>query len=291
MANTETKTFYKGEVEITFYPDSHRYKLAGERSYLTSVTAITGIIDKSRVLIPWAVGLTGAFLRKYLEEAAANNFTKEELYSVIDEALVQHTVKKEAAADIGSRTHDLAQKIGEALRDNKSLEIEALQNLNDKLEELNKKKEFFSSDNAPLTEEEEKELDILTKVSNGVQAFINWVVDHNVKFLECERMVYSRKHKFVGITDAIIELNGKKYLIDYKTSKGVYNEMKYQLAGYTIAYEEETGEKLDGQMIIHFNKETGECKVHEISNKDNNLNKKTFLHLVAVKNREKELSK
>jgi len=259
MANTETKTFYKGEVEITFYPDSHRYKLAGERSYLTSVTAITGIIDKSRVLIPWAIGLTGAFLRKYLEEAAANNFTKEELYSVIDEALVQHTVKKEEAADTGSQVHDLAQKIGEALRDSQPIE--------------------------DIPE------DTPDEVKTGVFAFVNWIVDHNVKFLECERMVYSKKHKFVGITDAIIELDGKKYLIDYKTSKGVYNEMKYQLAGYTIAYEEETGEKLDGQMIIHFNKETGECKVHEVSTEDNNLNKQTFLHLVAVKNREKELNK
>jgi hypothetical protein len=147
MANTETKTFYKGEVEITFYPDSHRYKLAGERSYLTSVTAITGIIDKSRVLIPWAVGLTGAFLRKYLEGAAANNFTKEELYSVIDEALVQHTVKKEAAADIGSQTHDLAQKIGEALRDNQPIE--------------------------DIPEDTPEE------VKTGVFAFVNWVVDHN----------------------------------------------------------------------------------------------------------------
>lgn len=259
MANTETKTLYKGEVEITFYPDSHRYKLAGERSYLTSVTAITGIIDKSRVLIPWAVGLTGAFLRKYLEEAAANNFTKEELYSVIDEALVQHTVKKEAAADTGSQVHDIAQKIGEELRDN-----------------------------LPLSDIGENLPD---QVKNGVAAFINWVVDHNVKFIECERMVYSRKYGFVGITDAIIEIDGKRYLIDYKTSKGVYNEQKYQLAGYTIAYEEETGEKLDGQMIIHFNKETGEFTVHEISNEDNNLNKETFLHLVAVKSREKELSK
>ena len=198
MANTETKTLYKGEVEITFYPDSHRYKLAGERSYLTSVTAITGIIDKSRVLIPWAVGLTGAFLRKYLEEAAANNFTKEELYSVIDEALVQHTVKKEAAADTGSQVHDIAQKIGEELRDN-----------------------------LPLSDIDENLPD---QVKNGVAAFINWVVDRNVKFIECERMVYSRKYGFVGITDAIIEIDGKRYLIDYKTSKGVYNEQKYQLA-------------------------------------------------------------
>lgn len=111
MANTETKTLYNGEVEITFYPDSHRYRLTGEKSYLTSVTAITGIIDKSRVLIPWAVGLTGSFLRQYLEEHQGEQMTSEELFPVIDEALRQHEIKKEQAADAGSQVHDIAQQM------------------------------------------------------------------------------------------------------------------------------------------------------------------------------------
>lgn len=259
MANTETKLLYNGEVEITFYPDSHRYKLSGERSYLTSVTAITGIIDKSRVLIPWAVGLAGSFMRKFLEEAQANTFSKEELYAVIDEALVQHTVKKEEAADTGSQVHDLAQLIGESLRDGKELP-----EISDSLNE---------------------------KVKNGVIAFIDWVVDHKVKFIECERMIYSKKYGYVGLVDAIVEIDGKRYLIDYKTSKGVYNEMRYQVAGYVQAYEEETGIKLYGSMLIHFNKETGDFAIHEISEEDNLKNQQTFLSLVVVKNREKELSK
>jgi hypothetical protein len=258
MTNKETRLFYNDTIEIDFYPDSHRYKLKGEKSYLLSATAITGIIDKSRVLINWALGLTGSYIRKYLEEASSNNFSAEELAPIIEEALNQHNVKRDDAADIGSQVHDIAQRIGEELRDGK-----------------------------PLSDISE---DLPEAVKNGVCAFIDWVVEHKVKFLECERMVYSKKHKFVGITDAIVEIDGKKYLIDYKTSKGIYSYMNYQVAGYTIAYEEETKEKLDGQMLIHFNKETGEFAVKDISKEDNIKNRKAFLHCLGVKQREKELN-
>lgn len=277
MANTETKQLYNGEVEITFYPDSHRYKLAGEKSYLLSATAITGIIDKSRVLINWAIGLTGSYLRKYLEESSSNNFTSEELSPIIEEALNQHNQKREEAADTGSQVHDMAERIGMALKNNESIE-----DITKEISEMDS-----ASKNPELSEEEANKLQ---NVVNGITAFIDWVVDHNVKFIECERMVYSRKHKFVGTTDAIVEIDGKRYLIDYKTSKGVYSDMYYQVAGYTIAYEEETGIKLDGQMLIHFNKENGQFAVKDITPEENAINQETFLHCLAVKQREKELN-
>lgn len=278
MANTETKVLYGGDVEITFYPDSHRYKKAGDKGWLTSVTAISGIIDKSRVLILWAVGLADSYMKKFFEENSSNQFSSEELLPIITEALNQHNVKRDEAADTGSQVHDMAQRIGEALRDNKSI-IE----ITDEISELEK-----SLSNPDLTEEE---IAKIQNVINGIQGFINWVVDHQVKFIECERMLYSRKHDYVGLTDAIIELDGKKYLIDYKTSKGVYSDMQYQLAAYTLAYEEETGEKLDGRALIHFDKLTGDFKVYEISEEDNLKNQNTFLACLIVKMREKELSK
>lgn len=259
MANTQTKLLYNGEVEITFYPDSHKYKLAGDKGWLTSVTAITGIIDKSRVLIAWAIGLAQKHFQTFMEETGALALTVQDLEPVVKEALNQHNVKRDEAADIGTQTHDIAQKIGEAMRDGKDI---------------------------PALPE-----DLPEGVVHGVSAFIDWVMTYKVKFIECERMLYSRKHGYVGLTDAIIEIDGKKYLIDYKTSKGIYSEMQYQLAAYTLAYEEETGEKLDGRMLIHFDKLTGDFTVKEISEEDNLKNQETFLACLAVKMREKELAK
>lgn len=253
MANTEIKKLYNGEVEITFYVDSHRYKLAGEKSYLLSATAITGIIDKSRVLINWAIGLTGSYLRKYLEEASSNNFTSEELAPIIEEALNQHNQKREEAADTGSQVHDMAERIGMALKNNESIE-----DITKEISEMDS-----ASKNPELSEEEANKLQ---NVVNGITAFIDWVVDHNVKFIECERMVYSRKNKFVGTTDAIVEIDGKRYLIDYKTSKsGNYPEYKFQIAGYRSAFEEEENVNLDGTMIIHFDKISGKFEIIDCS--------------------------
>lgn len=259
MANTRIEKLYNGEVEITFYEDSHRYKLTGEKTWLTSVTAITSIIDKSRVLINWAINLAKDHFQKFMEETGALSLTVQDLEPVVKEALNQHNVKRDEAADIGSQTHDIAQKIGEAMRD--GLDIPKLPE------------------------------DLPEGVVHGVSAFIEWVMTYNVKFLECERMLYSRKHNYVGLTDAIISIDGKKYLIDYKTSKGIYSEMQYQLAAYTLAYEEETGDKLDGRMLIHFDKLTGEFTVKEISDEENLKNQDTFLACLAVKMREKELAK
>lgn len=258
MAEKQTCRLYGGEVLIDFYPESHRYKLNGERSYLISCTAVTGIIDKSRFLIPWAVNLAGAHLKQYIENASVNQFTAEELLPVIDEALKQHTVKKEEAASIGDLIHAWAESFAKA-----------------KLED---------------TEVPDVSEDLDERVLNGINAFLDWYNAHSVKFVCAEQMVYSRLHGFVGKIDAVAEVDGLKMLIDYKSGKYIYNEHLYQVAGYRLAYEEEHG-KLDGAVILHFNKETGQLETKEIGWEDYEKDAATFLACLAVKQREKELTK
>lgn len=282
MANKETVKLYNGEVELVFYPDSHRYKLEGEKGWLISVTSITSLIDKSRILIKWAIGLSGAYVRKFIETTEANSYSKEEVLALVEEALKQHDIKRDEAASIGEETHRFAQIISEALRDNKPInEIEELNNFNKLIEDAN-------SDNTTMSDEDK---DRVNKIANGISAFVNWLSEHKIEFVDAEKLLYSKKHKYAGITDAIVKYKGKLYLIDYKTSKGIYSEMEYQVGGYCIAYEEETGKKLDGQAIVKFDKETGEFEFKEICKEDNDKNKKTFLHLLEVKKREKELAK
>lgn len=45
---------YNWEIELKFYPNSHKYKLEWSKDWLTSVSAITGIMDKPH-LKQWAV--------------------------------------------------------------------------------------------------------------------------------------------------------------------------------------------------------------------------------------------
>jgi len=231
-----TKELYNGEVKIDFYPGSHRYKLQGEKNYLLSVTTCTGVIDKSRVLINWALGLANTHLKQFLEDRQGQHFTSDELLPVVEEAIKLHTIKKEEAASIGTQTHDYAEKFGKAI-----LAGENLPDIDPNLDE---------------------------RVVNGINAFLQWFNTHNVQFLDAERMLYSKQNEYVGFTDAIAVLDGKKTIIDYKTSKGIYSDYNYQLAAYWAAYEEETGDKLDQALIAHFDKETGDFATKVITREE-----------------------
>lgn len=255
MAETVTKTLYKGDVTIDFYPNSHRYKIKGEKTYLISVTSATGIIDKSRVLINWALGLTGTYLRQYIE-TAGGSFTSSELIPVIEEALNQHAVKKEEAGSIGSIVHDWAESFALA-----------------------------KGTDSPLPKLPENVDD---KVLRGIEAFLGWYTGHSIQFKSTEQMVYSKKYNYVGKFDCVANIDGKNTLIDFKTSKAVYSEQKYQVSGYWGAYEEEYGQTLDQAVILHFNKETGEVTEHHITREDHNKFYPVFLACLTIKQAEKE---
>lgn len=262
MSEKIIRELYNGEVTIEFYPESHRYRLVGDKKYLISTTGATGIIDKSRVLIPWAVNLATQHMRAYLEAATVNKFTTEELLPLLEEAAKQHQIKKDAAATAGSAVHKWAENFAQAK---------------------------ITGNNLPDIPEDENE-----QVINGIMAFLDWYNGNKVKFLETERLIYSRQYGFVGILDVVAEVNGAKMLCDYKTAKGIYTEMHYQLAGYRGAYDEEMdytkGDKLQGAMILHFNKETGEFSTKIFDYEDHVKNYETFLACLRVKQREKELA-
>lgn len=132
---------------------------------------------------------------------------------------------------------------------------------------------------------------LLERVRAGINAFLNWFVENDVQFLHAEKLVYSPTHGFAGLVDAVANVNGKRTLIDYKTSKGVYTEMRYQVAAYCLAFEEEYGKSLDGAMILHFDKETGVCNSHPMSEDELTKDSSAFLACLALKKREKELAK
>ncbi len=65
-----------------------------------------------------------------------------------------------------------------------------------------------------------------------VAAYRAWVSDFAPEFLAAEEMVCSETFGYAGTLDAICRIAGETWLIDYKTSKGVYPETALQLAAY-----------------------------------------------------------
>ena len=106
------------------------------------------------------------------------------------------------------------------------------------------------------------------EVQNAFDAFQNWEKDHNLKPIELEKTVYGSR--WAGTLDFYGYFDDKLYVIDWKTSKaknkktgkGIYPEMRYQVAAYRWAMDEIEIPKpgpnaSQGCGVLRLDKETG----------------------------------
>jgi len=200
------KELYNGEVEVFFFPKSHRYKLDKKR--IPSVTGILWVIDK-----PWLVPRAVNCMKEYLLQL--DYITKDDIF----EASKQYTQKKKDAADTWIIIHDWIH-------------------------------EYITNQNPEIPEEFE--------CKNWILWFLDWKEEHNVEFIESEKLVYSKKYNYVWHVDAICKIDWDVYLVDFKSSKSVYPAYHLQNAWYWIWIEEELWLDVKWTWILHFNKETWE---------------------------------
>jgi hypothetical protein len=65
-----------------------------------------------------------------------------------------------------------------------------------------------------------------------VEAYRRFLADWQPRFLAAEEIVISVRHQYGGTLDAIAVIDGETWLLDLKTSSGVYAETALQLAAY-----------------------------------------------------------
>lgn len=94
------------------------------------------------------------------------------------------------------------------------------------------------------------------EVERGFLAFLEWEKTHEINWLDTEITVVSRIHGFAGTLDALCLFEGKKYLIDFKSSKGFYDGFDMQLAAYRLGAAE-CGKETEGCGILRLDKGTG----------------------------------
>ena len=122
----------------------------------------------------------------------------------------------------------------------------------------------------------------IEKAENGFSAFLKWRKAYDFKFLEMERVVVSEEYRYGGKTDGIGMCDGLLSILDFKTSKYLYDEHKAQLASYAKAYEEETGKVIQQYFVIQFGKEDAEFHFHPISDAHIATGWETFKHARAL---------
>lgn len=245
-----TTKLYKGTVELCFDEKRHRFTVNDKP--ILSVTAATSVVDKSRPLIYWAVGLSKDFLMGNLKDMVDDQ-KGDRIVSLIEEASKQHAIKKKKAADVGTQVHDWVEQFIKA----------------------KSKKDWPEIPKDP-------------QVYNGITAFLKWTDEHDVKFLSSEKFVYSRKYRYAGIMDAEAVISKRICPIDFKTSKGIYPEFRFQVAAYQAAVEEESGKPYSGnKWLVRFGKDDGEFEAHEYAEHDKDF--KAFVSALELRRRLKEL--
>ena len=88
------------------------------------------------------------------------------------------------------------------------------------------------------------------QVISGFLAFLEWKDAHKVEPIQLEYTVYG--YDWAGTLDFYGWFDGRRYVIDWKSSKGIYDEMRYQVAAYRSAVGD-----CEGCGILRLDKETG----------------------------------
>lgn len=87
------------------------------------------------------------------------------------------------------------------------------------------------------------ELDLLNEYptieeKKHILSFVSWFQAVKPKVIATEMVVASETYRFAGTTDFVCDLGGELWLIDFKTSSGIYYTYELQVAAYKKAYEE-----------------------------------------------------
>ena len=255
-------SFYNGTETLVFEQTTWTYyRVTGDkREKLEGVTGVVKIIDKSEVLMRWAVKKSMEKLKKllidkdYVLTGDDDNGHALLLECVLDELIAQ--AKKadkeelEAAGETGHAAHEWIENYIKAI----------------------------------IEEKEDRRLELLSKfpsdlrAANAVTAALEWMHKHNVRWISTERKCFSRKYKYAGTADglAIVDsctdkdccpesFKDRFTLVDWKTSNFLYIEYLLQTAAYQQAIQEESGQIIEDRWIIRLGKEDAEFDPWHVS--------------------------
>lgn len=278
----EIFSFYGGRIEIEKkkWGESFRYlRRDTGKGGMLSVTSCTKKLDKSDVLIKWAVGLVRTHITSTVEANKALTFSKDEVMLIVDEAVLKPEEGKVKGGQAGDIIHNFAHDFAKAKIAGTAL---------------------------PTIDHLDEKDEVQAKALNGINAFLDWYNSNKVEFIEMEKLTYYNSEiagdeyvidgkkvviEYFGILDLFARVNGVLEVVDYKTSKGVYSDQRYQVSAYFKAKNSNSDLKNQAKntLILNFGKETGDLIEKRIPAEEVAKDFKAFIGLQMVASREKEL--
>lgn len=223
----KTFSLYGGAVEVVRKETATGHSYYVNGKRTVGVTTVLGTINKP-FLLPWAVNQTIGYVMKNLETLKSGS--EADVNAILYGAKGHADAQRDEAADIGTQIHKWVE-------------------------------DYITSGHAPEMPHDER-------VIRGVMNFMEWVEHAKVQeWVASEKVVYSKKHNYVGTVDIIAKIGGKLYLIDLKTSNALYPEVRLQTAAYQHADTEEAGTDYAGRWALRIAKETEEQYIERMKKK------------------------
>lgn len=214
------KIYYFGDDVLEFNPDGKpRYKLNGKP--MLGVTTVLGVINKE-TLKNWAAKMALLKVKQWIEEGLEiiKNINK-----MIEDEDYPHKKRLKEAGDFGTLAHNYIEhyakwKLGE-------------------MDEPGEPSEEIINIVVPAINWLEGSISLRPKRYQYDKNSIEITPTGPAKILRSEQVVYSKVYGYAGTFDLVLEIDGKKYITDFKTSGGIYGlEYWLQLAAYRHALEE-----------------------------------------------------
>ena len=240
---SEIYSFYDGEVEIMYDKDAHTYLLVQGDELIPQPSVTTIVkesVNKSEILIPWACKMMGEKIVKSIPQFPYT-LTETGTHRLINKCKGAHREKLDEAGMLGNMAHNWIEKY-----------------INNRLVNTC---EYIPDPNMPQDE----------RVVSAINAALDWMKAHNVRWISTERKIYSRIHKYAGTMDGLALTDScsdptccpQKYtdrlsLVDWKTSNNLYLDYLFQISAYWGAYREETGIVPEDGWVIRLGKEDAE---------------------------------
>lgn len=242
---TEEYKFYNDTITLRYDPEEHVYLLVEGDSLVKQdgVTTVCHIIDKSNILIPWAAKMVAEKLLATTPVIAVDgkdfvSLPLEDYTKLVLAAKAAPKEKVEEAADIGHQAHAW---------------IEG----------------YIKSVLGIIEKSPDQPIDI--RILNCCNAALNWMGQHNVRWVKTECKIYSKEYRYAGTMDGLAyvdschnplccphEFKNRLSLIDWKSSNYLHIEHIIQTAAYEAAYEEEYGVDVEDRWVIRLGKTDGE---------------------------------
>ena len=180
----EITKLYDGEVELIFNKGKHTYTANGEK--VQGVTGVLGVINKP-ALVGWAAKMCGEYALANMEPGKA--YDAIEIEDFVTEIKKAHRRASSKAANIGTIAHNYIEgaiKFKLGIHDSPPIK--------------------------PINEQ----------ASNAIKAYADFAKHYEIEYHASEPKVYSKLHQYAGTLDIDATINGKRCIVDLKTSNGIY---------------------------------------------------------------------